>query len=149
MGGIKKLISKITLFTAYLFGKPRQVVAAIIERDGKYLIAKRRRGDVLGGLWEFPGGKIELDESPEDCLKRELKEELGIEAEASGFFCSTKFKYHHISIELLAYKARYLKGDIKVKDHDEVKWVARDEFKDYEFTEADRPVVAALSAKRE
>lgn len=132
------------LLMAYAMGKPRQVVAVIIERDGKYLIAKRKKNDALGGMWEFPGGKIEPGESPEECLKREVMEELGVEAEAGGFFCSNIFKYHHIAIELLAYRAHCSAGTIVAKDHDEIRWVHKDEFKNYKFTEADEPVIAKL-----
>ena len=84
-------MSKIRLFLSYMTGHKRQVAAAIIEKDGKILIAKRKKGSSLAGKWEFPGGKIEPGESPEECLKREMKEEFDIEALAGDFFCSSKF----------------------------------------------------------
>ena len=69
-----------------------KVTAAVIEKDGRILIAKRRIGDRHGGRWEFPGGKIDSGETPEECLKRELREELGIEAEIGELLCKTSFK---------------------------------------------------------
>jgi len=68
-----------------------KVTAAIIEKDGKVLIARRRKGSHLEGKWEFPGGKIEQKETPEECLKRELNEEFGIEAQIDEFICSNRY----------------------------------------------------------
>ena len=71
----------------------QKVTAAVIEKDGKILIARRKRDDSQAGKWEFPGGKLEAGETPEACLKRELREELGIETEVGAFFCSSRFVY--------------------------------------------------------
>ncbi len=67
------------------------IAAAIIEKDGKVLIAKRAKKDALCGTWEFPGGKLEEGETLEECLKRELYEELGIHAEIGDYFCTSTF----------------------------------------------------------
>ena len=123
-----------------------RVTAAVIERDGKVLIAKRATEDQLKGKWEFPGGKIEAGEGPRDCLKRELSEELGIEAEIGDFICSSRYAYRHIEVELLAYRAAHLSGDIQPYVHDEIKWVALNELLDYEFPEANGPIIKKLFA---
>ena len=139
-----KLYKKIKLLFFYLAGHKRQVAAAIIEKDSKVLIARRRKNDTLGGKWEFPGGKIEPGETPEECLKRELKEEFDIETEIGDFVISNIFLYHFIPIELLAYKAKYLSGDFKLKEHDDMKWVTKADLDKYDFMPADRPVVNKL-----
>ena len=78
----------------------RQVSGACLEKDGKILIARRKTGDNLAGKWEFPGGKLEPGETPEACLKRELKEEFGVETRIGEFICASKFEYKHLPIEL-------------------------------------------------
>jgi 8-oxo-dGTP diphosphatase len=142
-----KLYQKVRLFLWYLSGHKRQVAAAIIEKDSRILIAMRKKGDTLGGKWEFPGGKIEPGETPEQCLKRELKEEFDIEAEIGRFFLSTKFRYYLIPIELLVYKVRYISGDFKVNEHDAIKWVVPGELDNYEFVGPDRPIVKVIKEK--
>ena len=72
--------------------KPLLVAAAVIEKDGKILIAQRKKGWRFAGKWEFPGGKIEPNETPEECLRRELREELGIETEIGDFFCVSTYR---------------------------------------------------------
>ena len=140
-------MSKIKLFLSYLAGHERQVTAAILEKDGNILIARRRKGRTLGGKWEFPGGKIEPGETPQGCLRRELKEEFDIETEVGDFFCSSKFKYGFIPIELLVYKVKYISGDFKVNEHDDAKWVNLHELNGYDFMAADKPVVRRLLSK--
>lgn len=137
----------IKLFLSYLMGHERQVTAAILEKDGNILIAKRRKGRTLGGKWEFPGGKIEPGETPQGCLRRELKEEFGIETEVGDFFCSSLFQYSFIWIELLVYKVKYISGDFCVNEHDDAKWVNPDELNNYDFMDADKPVVRRLLSK--
>ena len=126
----------------------KRVTAAIIEKNGKILIAQRKLGSSLGGKWEFPGGKIESEETPEQCLRRELKEELGIEAIIGPFFCASTFEYKHMSIELLVYRAVHVSGEIVEYDHESIKWVSRDELIYYDFVNADRPVVDKLMSSQ-
>lgn len=141
---IRKLYQKIRLLLAYLTGHKRQVAAAIMEKDSKILIAKRRKSDTLGGKWEFPGGKIEPGETPEECLKRELKEEFDIEAEIGALFISITFIYYLVPIELLAYRVRYISGDFKINEHDEIAWVAPEKLQNYDLVNADKPIAKAL-----
>lgn len=124
-----------------------EVAAAIIEdTDGRILIARRRAGKSQAGLWEFPGGKIEAGESPEDCLRRELLEEMNIEIEPYAFFAVSEHAYETVTIRLIAYKAKMLGGTIRLSDHDEYRWVQAGELTQYLFAPADIPFVEQLSA---
>ncbi|MBN2452891.1 MAG: (deoxy)nucleoside triphosphate pyrophosphohydrolase [Candidatus Omnitrophica bacterium] len=124
------------------------VTAAVIEKDGKILIAKRRKGDRHGGRWEFPGGKLNTGESPEDCLRREIKEELGVDIEIGEFVCKSAFRYMLVPLELLVYRARHISGTFRPLDHDELKWVYPSELKAYDFVKADEKVVDKLMKDR-
>jgi 8-oxo-dGTP diphosphatase len=121
-----------------------KVTAAIIEKDGKILIARRKKDDPLKDKWEFPGGKVEDNETPEECLRRELHEELGIDSKVGDFICASKYEYAHISIELLAYKVRYVSGEFKAYDHEELKWISPSDLVKYDFPEADKPIIKKL-----
>jgi len=137
-------MNKLKLLLSYLAGHRRQVTAAVIEKDGKILIAQRRKGRALGGKWEFPGGKIEPGETAEACLKRELKEEFGIESEVGKFIIVSKFRYCLVPIELLAYRVKHLFGEFKVNEHEEIRWVSPSELKLYDFMPADEAIVELL-----
>jgi|SRR5579872_5385344 len=113
------------------------VTAAVIERNGKFLIAKRKAGKHLAGKWEFPGGKTEAGESPEQCLMRELREEFGIEATIGDFIVESIFHYNDRTIRLLGYRATYIRGEFVLDSHDEIRWIGADEFGDYDFAPAD------------
>ncbi|MEK5061726.1 NUDIX hydrolase [Paenibacillus sp. FSL H7-0326] len=124
-----------------------EVAAAIIEdMDGRILIARRREGKSQAGLWEFPGGKIEAGESPEDCLVRELQEEMKIEIEPYAFFAVNEHAYETVTIRLVAYKANMRGGTIELSDHDEYRWIQVGEMGGYSFAPADIPFVEQLSA---
>jgi 8-oxo-dGTP diphosphatase len=120
------------------------VTAAVIERSGRILIARRKKGDRMEGKWEFPGGKLEGNESPEECLCRELHEEFGIEAEIGDFLLSSPYEYSHLKIELLAFRATYISGDFNLNDHDEIRWVLPSELGRYNLAGADVPVADIL-----
>lgn len=122
----------------------KKVTAAVIEKDGRILIAQRKAGDKLAGKWEFPGGKMEPGETPEECLRRELMEEFGIDTRIGRYLCSSEFEYKHIHIELLAYRAEHLSGEYKLNDHAGIAWVKPGELKSYDLSSADLPVVDAI-----
>jgi 8-oxo-dGTP diphosphatase len=122
----------------------QKVAAAVIEKDGKILIARRKRGASQAGKWEFPGGKLETGETPEACLRRELREELGIETEVGAFLCSRRFEYRHMAVELLFYRTSYISGEIALHEHDRVEWVPPDMLTEFDFLEADKPVLLRL-----
>ena len=99
-----------------------RVIAAIIRKEGRILIGKRRVG-TFAGKWEFPGGKMEPGETQEECLARELAEELGIEARVGKLFLSTKHTYSHMAIEFVTYEAEIVSGEPRLRDHNEIRWV--------------------------
>ncbi|XID92252.1 8-oxo-dGTP diphosphatase MutT [Paenibacillaceae bacterium WGS1546] len=122
-----------------------EVAAAIIENEqGKLLIAKRKQGKSQAGLWEFPGGKLEPGESPEACLIRELKEEMNIQIEPYKRFGANEHDYGTVQIRLIAYKARYIRGDIRLVDHEECRWVEKRELAKFEWAPADVPFIELL-----
>ena len=120
------------------------VTAAVLEKDGRILIARRKRGDRLADKWEFPGGKIEEGETPEACLRRELQEEFGIDVSVGGFVGRSHHSYPHVEIDLLAYRATHLSGDFELYDHEEIRWVNPTDFQKYDFSAADIPIVKSL-----
>ncbi len=123
------------------------VVAGVIERDGLILIAQRRPGDRLEHQWEFPGGKVEPGEAPEQALVRELREEFGVETEVVAFVGTSMFAYEHLTIELLAYTVRYHSGTFVLNDHQAIRWVSLRELSDYPFAAADVPIVRLLQER--
>jgi 8-oxo-dGTP diphosphatase len=125
----------------------QKVTAAVIEKDGKILIAQRKAGDRFARLWEFPGGKLEPGESPRQCLRRELREELGVEGRVEDFLGSFPFASPFLSIELLAYRVSIVGGRLAPNDHEELRWVSPADFRDFPFTEPDLPLVEMV--KRE
>jgi len=122
----------------------QKVTAAIIERDGKILIAKRKKGDRFEGHWEFPGGKLEPDETPEQCLERELFEEFGIETKVKNLFLVQPYFSSLIAIELEVYNVSYISGEFKLREHDEIRWVSLQELDNFSFVEPDVVVVNRL-----
>ncbi|PWG78012.1 (deoxy)nucleoside triphosphate pyrophosphohydrolase [Pararcticibacter amylolyticus] len=112
------------------------VAAAVIFEGEQFLIARRAPNKSQAGFWEFPGGKIEAGETPEACLKRELKEELAIEVKVNHFLAENVHRYEHISITLKAYHCSYVAGEIQLNDHDMVRWISSDEIDQYTFAPA-------------
>ncbi len=122
----------------------RKVVAAVIERDGKVLAARRRKGIRFGGLWEFPGGKLEDGETPEEGLERELGEEFGVRTRAVEFLLSVPHRGPSLAIELLVYRVHLVSGEFRPVDHDELRWVDPAGADESFFSPPDRPVVRFL-----
>jgi 8-oxo-dGTP diphosphatase len=120
------------------------VIAAVLEKDGRILIARRKRGDRLADKWEFPGGKLEEGETPKECLRRELREELGIDVVVDGFVGRSCHCYPHGGIELLAYRVTHLSGDFQLYDHEEIRWVLPADLLSHDFSAADIPIVKLL-----
>ena len=126
-----------------------QVAAGLIVREGHYLIARRKAGTHLGGLWEFPGGKREPGESLEDCLHRELREELGIAVTSPVRFRVIRHEYPEKTVELHFFRCTVSRGEASALDCEEVRWVTPGELSDYEFPPADRPLLEALQQEGE
>lgn len=123
------------------------VTAAIIINNGLILISQRANNQKLAGKWEFPGGKIEPGEIPEECLKREIKEELGINIEVDEFFDKSVYRYDTGEIKLLAYKAQWIEGEYKLTAHSQMKWVEPCELENYDFAPADIPFIKRLKGE--
>lgn len=118
--------------------------AIILDADGKVLLARRSEGDPHGARWEFPGGKLRRGESPEECLRRELQEELGIEAEVKGVFHAVNQDLGDRSILLLAYLCRWKPGPIELREHGACEWIHLEDLMKMDLLEADREVAAKL-----
>lgn len=121
-----------------------QVAAAVIIEDGRLLLARRAPGEKLAGMWELPGGKVEPGETPNDCLRRELLEELSMTAEIGEVVASTVYHYDHGSFEMLAIEARRT-SDIALSVHDEARLVSRAELGGLVLAPADVELVAQLA----
>jgi 8-oxo-dGTP diphosphatase len=137
----------------YIFNRIKQnsrmkkiikVTAAILQKDGRIIIAQRKSSDHLSDRWEFPGGKIEPGETPEECLAREIKEEFDIDVAIGDYIGSSIYQYDHISIELMAYQSFWVNGAISMKDHKAYRWVTVDQLGEFDFTPADVPFVEML-----
>jgi len=121
-----------------------KVTAGILSRDGKVLIARRRPGKHMGGKWEFPGGKIDEGETPEQSLCRELKEELDLRARVGQLLCRVPYEGDGISLELMVYRVDDFEGTPLLREHQEIRWVAPRELRSYELADSDRKVVEQL-----
>ena len=127
----------------------KRVVAALISKDGKFLACQRTRHQVMPLKWEFPGGKIEEGEQPRDAMRRELEEELGIEATIGDEVARIVHEYPGGgSVELRFFDVRSYKGEIENRIFKEVRWVERGELSKLDFLEADLTLLKDLAAGR-
>lgn len=117
------------------------VTAAIIETDGLVLTARSGKGKHVEGYWEFPGGKLERNESPEQCLERELKEEFNVVVSVGPFFFENTHQYEEKIVRLLAYEVAYISGDFNLNDHDKILWLAPKDLGTVTWAPADIPLV--------
>lgn len=118
--------------------KTIRVVAAVIERDGKYLITQRRESASLPLLWEFPGGRVETDENDVDALMREFEERLAAEVRIGKPVAFRRHDYEGYSVELVLYEAELLSDELEAKRVKDFRWVGAEEFSKYPFPPADR-----------
>lgn len=124
---------------------PKIVAAAIIEENGCVLIARRKTGKWHVGKWEFPGGTVEEGETNEECLKRELMEELAVTAEVGDLLCSSEYvNTPDWTTQLFAYRARIVSGAVMLRDHEEMRWVSRADLGLYDFAEIGRSILEHL-----
>jgi 8-oxo-dGTP diphosphatase len=123
-------------------------VAAALIRDarGRFLITQRRRGSHLEGLWEFPGGKLEANETPEACLRRELTEELAATFAVGPRRETVRWEYPDRTVILHFYDCRLEAGAIEPRESQLMAWVEPERLADYEFPPADRELIARLNA---
>ncbi len=123
------------------------VTAAVIVKDGKVLAARRGPGKHLEGYWEFPGGKLEENETPEGCLERELTEEFSISSRVGAYIGDSVYDYGEKIIHLLGYEVEHIAGDFKLVDHDELRWLEIDQLADMKWAPADIPLVEQYEAR--
>ena len=122
---------------------PISVTAAVIRRDGKILIGKRKPGGSCGGLWEFPGGKTEPGETPEECLVRECREELGVHLKVEEFWTEITHAYPDREVCLRFYFASIPEGEPSPLVHEELCWALPGELEKYSFCPAGAPLIRA------
>ena len=120
------------------------VTAAILHRDGKVLIARRPSTGLLGGLWEFPGGKVEADESLDECLMREIREELGVDIQVGEAMGVYLHGYTHFKVTLHAFCCRLLDGEPSALHASEVRWVESTQLSDFPMGKIDRRIARRL-----
>lgn len=117
------------------------VTCAIIEKDGKVLSTQRSETMNLPLKWEFPGGKIDIGESPEDCLKRELQEELGVSITISRYLAPSTHQYPTFIITLYPFVCSITIGEIKLHEHKDLAWLTPDKLHELDWAEADIPIM--------
>ena len=122
-----------------------KVVCGIIWKDGQVLIARRKPEKNLGGYWEFPGGKIEPEESTESALVRELKEEMGMSLDNIHYFDKNIHQYDSFLIELIAYNCDFVNANFQLTDHDDVLFVLPNQLHEYKIAPADIYFVKKLN----
>lgn len=125
-----------------------EVVAAVILNKKKcILIARRKAEKMLGGKWEFPGGKVEKNEDHRLALERELLEELGIQTKTRDFIGSNSHSYGHTTINLNAYLSEYVDGVFQLSDHDKIEWVEIKDLTNYDLADADIPLIQKIRSQ--
>ena len=123
------------------------VIAAVVERDGRFLITRRLKNTHLAGLWEFPGGKCEPHESHEACLERELAEELHARVEVGEELIVVEHAYPERTVRLHFHQCRLIDEPTPMLGQ-EMRWVGREELRTLDFPEADRELINLLSGSR-
>lgn len=124
--------------------KTIRVVAALVERDGRYLITQRRENAVLPLLWDFPGGRVEEGESDEAALVREVAERLGAEVEVGQLISFVNHPYEKYAVDLYLYECKLLRGDLHCRAVRDYAWVTSKEMESYSFTPVDEASMSKL-----
>lgn len=123
--------------------KPIEVVASIIHQDGKILATQRGYGD-FKGLWEFPGGKMEPGETPEEALRREIREELNIDISVEKHICTVEHDYPNFHLTMHCYWCSIVQGEPVLNEHQSARWLEKTEWESVEWLPADIVVVKEL-----
>lgn len=118
--------------------------AVVFDHRGRVLITRRKPGESLEGYWEFPGGKIEEGESPQECIKRELFEELGINAEGKEIIGQCIYTYRDGPIKLIGVRTEIKDRNFTLKVHDRLRWVSLEDLLDYRLAPADIPLAKKI-----
>lgn len=123
------------------------VAAAVIKKDNRILICQRGKDDDFALLWEFPGGKLEKGETPEQCIVREITEELGLDIQVKSILAETKHNDGKQDVHFIFYEADIIQGSLTLNVHESAVWAPLSTLSDYEFMRADQPVVDFLLRK--
>ncbi len=124
--------------------KLNNVVAAIIKKENYYFIAQRNKNKYMGLKWEFPGGKVEIGETFEEALRREIKEELNIKIKILNKIAEEKFNDHTINVIIHYYLCSMENGLIELLEHNQSAWVKKNEFYKYSFAPGDDKILSLL-----
>jgi 8-oxo-dGTP diphosphatase len=119
----------------------------ILNRDGKVFVCRRKPEKSMAGYWEFPGGKVEENESYEACLKRELIEELDMDVKVREHFMTVLHDYGTFKVELISFLCEYQRSSYQLVDHDEFEWISVNSLKDKMLAPADVPIATMLANK--
>ena len=126
------------------------VVAAVIkDENGKILITQRNLKKAHGGLWEFPGGKIETNETRENAIIREIKEELDVDIEVESYLSEKVFNYPEKDINLIVLECKKINGEIRLLEHEDYKWVSKNELDNFKFAPADLFIIEKIRYREE
>ena len=123
-----------------------QVAAGVLLQQGRVLLTQRRPDAPCGGCWEFPGGKLERDETWQQCLSRELKEELGIEVLCSEWLCDVSHEYPHGMVELSCWVVHQYAGNPSPQEGQPMQWVVLEQLPQVDFPVANRSIIDRLLA---
>ncbi len=124
-----------------------EVAAALIWSGDRFMICKRPRNKARGLLWEFPGGKLEPGETAQEALLRECKEELDIELEVGGLFTEVVYSYPDIDVHLMLFNSAIASGQVKKIEHEDIRWITREEIPKYDFCPADADILEKLQKR--
>ena len=124
--------------------EPVRVAAALLVREGRFLICRRPAHKARGGLWEFPGGKLEPGESAAQCLIRECREELAIEVTPGPVYMELTHAYPDLTVELILLQVDEFAGEPRLLEHSELRWIGVEEMEDFDFCPADREILEKL-----
>ena len=127
----------------------KEVSAAVVIDNETVLLARRNSDDKLTGFWEFPGGKVEVNETPQQCLERELQEELGVSSTAGDVFFESVFKYDHGKFKIIAIYTELHSKILSLSSHDKADWAPITELLNYKLLPADIPIAEKVIEQHE
>jgi 8-oxo-dGTP diphosphatase len=122
----------------------QQATAALIEKNGKVLLALRKAGTHMGPKWEFPGGKVDPGEDPRQTLRRELEEEFGVRTEVGEFLGSARYREDRLDLEILLFRTTHVEGTFLLREHQAIRWVEPERVEEFDLVDSDRKLFRTL-----